>query len=78
MKPRYNEHTFFCPWALRYIEVPLYYVPCVIVGNGDTSFSASLNGQNFEYTSMLIDFIVAQVDLSYDLLVKFTRKFFSL
>ena len=46
------------------------------MGNGDTSFSASLNGQNFEYTSMLIDVLVAQVDVSYDLLVKFTRKFF--
>ena len=58
------------------MEVPLYYVPCVIVGNGDTSFSASLNGQNFEYTSMLVRFFVSQVDVSYDLLVKFTRKFF--
>ena len=46
------------------------------MGNGDTSFSASLNGQNFECTSMLVHFFVAQVDLSYDLLVKFTRKFF--
>ena len=46
------------------------------MGNGDTSFSASLNGQNFEYTSMLVRFFVAQVDVSYDLLVKLTRKFF--
>ena len=43
----------------------MYYVPCVIVGNGDTFFSASLNDQNFEYTSMLIDFFVAQIDVSY-------------
>ena len=75
--PRYNgTHFFFCPLALRYIEVPLYYVPYITVGNGDTSFSASLNGQNFEYTSMLVRFFVSQVDVSYDLLVKFTRKFF--
>ena len=54
--PRYIEHTFFLSLGPSYMEVPLYYVPCVIVGSGDTSFSASLNGQNFEYTSMLIDF----------------------
>lgn len=62
MKPRDISNTFFpTPGPYRSTTV---FLACEIVGNGDTFFSASLKGQNFEYTSMLIDFFVAQVDFS--------------